>query len=210
MREILLALAAEAARDPSRAARIAEYIADICREADKSEGQIPLGYLYAGAHKLLAIAENLAIETLEPAEGGTPITTTANRPIQIRIPFDVLIIGVGGWAEPNWRGIAAGDGGVAFALPSQAPDYLDTFSTDFQLDGATSFTTDGDDRLMAPAAVTVGTQRRPRPMAWTLRRNQLIAVRFRNILNAFSSAGALGFQLRRVGLCFYALNLEAP
>lgn len=211
-REVLLALASEAARDPSRAAPLARYISQILADSENSEGQLPLGYLYAGAHKFFAIAEDVAPEPLEPTPGAAPITNTRNRPIQIRIPFDVLVIGVAGWAEVDWRSLTAGTG-TSTAFISQAHDYRDFFSCDWELDGKISFITDGQDRLMVPAAVCVGTQLRPRALAWTLRRNQLINVRFRNLLNAFNvpeEQEDITLELRRVSLAFYALNLEAP
>lgn len=208
-REILLSLASEAARDPSRAAPIARYMAELLKEAENSEGQIPLGYLYAGAHKFLAIAEDVAVEPLlEP--GSAPITNTRNLPIEIRIPFDVLIIGVAGWAMLDWTQRDSVAAVVNAAGTSQAVDFRDFFAVDWELDGRVSFTTDGRQRLMTPAAVSVGTQLRPRALAWTLRRNQVISVRFRNLINAFTGVDVDNPNLRRVSLAFYALNLEAP
>jgi len=226
-REALLALANEAARDPSRAARIAGWIADELRDVAKAgETATPAGYLYAPAHKWIAQVRDLAPEFLPtPASSAIPTfsfpgpTKSNAEYTPIRVPFDALIVGVYGWgqliAQPI-DGVVPGELlAVANALPG-AIDGRDMFGISISIDGQASFGTDGRNQLLLPASVVVGTLDKPRPTAWTLRRNQIIGVQFRNLVNVpfnvddFLDPGEGDFFHLRAGVGFLALNLERP
>lgn len=211
--ELWQSIADEAARDPSRAAPLARYLAELLRGAQQSrDGRQPNGYVYAGAHTWIAEREDLAVEPLPPPETAVGITSSATPRIPIKVPFDALVMGVAGWCIPDFRQITSeGGGNLALAALSQSADYRDFFSVRWGLDGEVWFGTDGEQDLMAPAAVVVGSRRSPRPLAWTVRRNQRIMVQFRNILNAYQVPSTPTTpNLRRVALAFYVLNLEAP
>lgn len=217
MREILRSLADEAARDPSRAAPIARYLADLLKQAEESEGRTtPPGYVYAGAHSWSALVDDLAIEPLPTlaAPNAAPIFSTFNEPTIVKVPFDALVIGVSSWGFPKTPVPLPGNEAIAVSLLSScAWEGRDLFSVDWELDGKTAFSSDGRRRMMTPACVATGSRKRPRPMAWTLRRNQRIGVRFRNIMNAmFEGVPDEIYEppLLRVGLTFHALNLDQP
>lgn len=220
-REAALSLALDAARDPSQAARIAAWIAESLRaEQAAGEGAHPPGYLYAGAHRWIARVENLATEPLPPTPGAPPITSSANEPVEIRTSFDALIIGVSGFGvlTPQPRGlnvpITAADLAVAELL-SCARDGRDLFTVEYGLDGQITFGTDGRRQQMYPASVVVGDGPRPRALAWTVRRNQIITVRFRNISNVITSqiaASPIGPPDLRLTaeVAFHVVNMERP
>jgi hypothetical protein len=211
-------LANEAARDPSRAARLAGIIADGLRQiAEQGETAVPDGYLYAPAQTWIVLTNDLDPEPTPP-DGGPALTTSGNPPVIFKVPFDALITGVAGWSIPVAQPIADETTITlaqqqAAAQLSNAKDCRDLFSMSMQLDGQTIFGTDGFSPLMFPASVVVGSRRRPRQMAWTLRRNQTIGIRFRNLTNVpleGISEGTFGpVRLATAAVAFYALNLEA-
>lgn len=222
-RAILQGLAAEAVRDPAHASAYARAVLDELERWRASDGEPlePPGYLYAGARSLIAQVERLPVEPLpeEPiAFGGgpnaVPITTTNNAAIQIKMPVDVFIYGVAGYCRPDvllnddneQEADAAELGGL-----SAAAECRDFFSVAWDIDGETSFSTDGEGRIMTPAAAVVGTRERPRALAWKLRRDQTIGVRFRNIWNAILPRDVEVFPAAptiTAGIVFYAVNLE--
>jgi hypothetical protein len=217
-RESLIALANEAARDPSRAARIAGWIADELRDQAKlGETATPGGYLYAGSHEWIIKAQDLQVEPLpspdQPNVG--PITSSINSFIPLKTPFDALIVGMYGWAEPTpTAGADAPDELALVASLANAEDSRDLFSLAIGTDGQASFGTDGTDQLMFPASTVVGTRMHPRIGAWTVRRNQLIQARFRNITNVpldgISSEVLNPIILKIAAVGFTVLNLGAP
>lgn len=219
MRAQLEALADEAARDPSRAAVIARHIADLIRsEEARGDRSLPYGYIYQGAYQWLAQVDELEPEPLPTPETpkAAPIDSTQNEGVEIRIPFDCLIMGVAGWAQPITR-LAQFNNDIRInaAVGVGFHDGRGLFTCDWELDGRTSFTTTGNRQLMVPAAVTVGTRLRPRPLAWTLRRNQVISVRFRNLMNVWigrieNNPDEYTPPNIAAAVAFYALNLEAP
>lgn len=181
-RNSLIALATEAARDPSRASRLAAWIADELRQ-QKAAGETatPPGYLYQGAFEWIITARDLPVE---PLTGGPPITGSSNPYIPLRVPFDGLIIGMSGWASA--RPVAPdNDEALVAAELASAEDGRDLFSVSIAIDGQASFGTDGHDQLMFPASCVLGTRLHPRAMAWTVRRNQVLQAKFRNITNVY-------------------------
>lgn len=219
-RELWQSLAREAARDPSRAPRIAGYLTDLLRAARSTGGRLPDGYVYAGAYQFVIQAENLAVEPLptDADPNRAPITSTSNNFIPLRVPFDMLIMGIGGWAQP--QGIPQDQSTLVFdeldAVNniSCSPSSRDLFSVEIGLDGQVNFGTDGRNRFMFPASVVVGARNRPRAAAWTVRRNQIIQTRFRNITNVFldgvDPSILIAPNLVTAAVAYYALNLEAP
>lgn len=213
-RDQLIALALEGERDPSRASTIAKWICDELRQQAKQGGtSTPPGYIYAGAQEWIVTANNLAVESLTTV----PLSTSLNEYIPLRVPFDALILGVQGWAEPL---STPGEGSapvnqqfLAASLPS-AEDSRDLFSVSIGIDGQVSFGTDGNRQLMFPASVVVGTRLHPRPMAWTVRRNQLIQAKFRNISNVYLDGVdpqvMAAVVLRSASIGFSVLNLGSP
>lgn len=210
-RKALIALATEAARDPSRASKVAAWIADELRAQQQAgETATPEGYLYQGAHEWLIQADSLVVE---PLTGGPPITSSTNPYIPLRTPFDALIIGVSGWALPAPVAESNTQAFLAANLAS-ADDGRDLFSVSIGVDGQASFGTDGNDQLMFPASTVVGTRLNPRAMAWTVRRNQIIQAKFRNITNLYldgvSSEVMPQLELQTAAICFTVLNLGSP
>lgn len=208
------AIANAAASDPSRAAVLAKIVvAELQAIVDGGETETPNGYLYAPAHTFIVETNNLEVETIPQV----PLTSTGNGRVNFKIPFDCLILGVAGWAQVTATGQTESsptlfDQQTAIQL-SSAEESRDLFSVSWGLDGQIIFSTDGFDPQMYPASVTVGTRKRPRRMAWTLRRNQTLNVQFRNITNVLTdglSAEVFGpVILAKAALAFYALNLEA-
>jgi len=223
-RATLSTLAHHAANDPAHASVYARVVLDqiAAWKAEGGEPQTPPGYLYAGARSIVVRADRLAVEPLPeepPAIGGGPggvaITTTGNDFVQAKMPVDALIYGVSGYAIPNVllndNGAQILDTGELFAF-SAASDGRDLFSAQWNVDGETQFTTDGTNSFMTPAAALVGTRLRPRALAWKLKRDQTIGVRFRNLYNAI--VGRTEEQPDGIAptincaLVFYALDLR--
>lgn len=212
-RELWSSIAHGMAEDPSRAARDADYLATLLEEASATgEARFPPGYQYAGAHTFHAIADDLAVQPLDNPD--LPITSTGSRPIPIKIPFDCLIQGVGGWAFPIFNG--AGNESQFNVLAaeqslSSAIDNRDLFSTAFLLDGDPHFVGNGEESLLAPASTVIGSRNSPRPMAWTLRRGQILSVLFRNIWNVpVPALTVFPYPKLRAVVEFHALNVGPP
>ncbi len=218
-RDLWQALAREAANDPSRAPGIAKYLSDMMRAAEASGGQLPAGYVYEGAYQFVIQAENLAPEVLStPGDIRAPITRSIQPFIPLRVPFDMLIMGFGGWAQPeaipqDQTDLTLNELGAVYLLGC-AQSNRDLFSVELGLDGQVSFGTNGRDELMFPAACVVGARDKPRAAAWTVRRNQIIRARFRNITNVWldglDAAILQPVHLSTAAIALYALNLEAP
>jgi hypothetical protein len=220
-RDTWLAIANEAARDPSRAGRLNAFLLDLVREAKKNGGDAtPPGYLYSAAHQWVVRVRGLDPEPLPTAAfpGRTPITASALDAVPLRTPFTALIIGVCGWALPQASPDAQGVVDVGQQIVSQflstAGAGRDLFSVSFGLDGQVTFGTDGRDVRMFPASTVVGTRLVPRQMAWTVRRNQTIQVKFRNITNVpledTTALQTTPIRLAEAAVNFFALNLERP
>jgi hypothetical protein len=210
VRSLLQTLAGRALAEPERAQELAGLAASLARRMQAEEGSLepPPGYLYAGAHLLRARLRDLDVEPMPPAQGGIPIFTTGRvDPVEIRMPFDVWIYGVSGSAMPSFAGVDPDDL-IGATLLSTAQDGRDLFTVDWQLDGGQAFSTDGRQRMMYPASVTVGTRLVPRPMSWFLQRNQVLGVRFRNMTNAIIPAPFL--RLSECGIAFHAVNRNDP
>jgi hypothetical protein len=209
-RNSLIALATDAARDPSRAARLAAWIADELR-AQKAAGETatPEGYLYQGAFEWVITAEDLAIE---PLTGGPDITSSVNPFIPLRVPFDALIVGMSGWAVARPSTLDTAQAVVAAELAS-AEDGRDLFSLVLGMDGQIQFGTDGHNPLMFPASCVVGTRLHPRIAAWTVRRNQVIQAKFRNMTNLYLdgiNGDTLHTMVVDASVGFTVLNLGSP
>jgi hypothetical protein len=209
-----LSLANQAARDPSRASQLARVLLDKIDTEGRTGGEAPEGYLYAGADTLIAKSRDLVVESLQTRENptGVPIWTTASNEIPIKIPFDCWIYGVAGWSQTR---VLTDAQAVEYSLVGAngplCADGRDLFSVDWNLDGQVGFTTDGRKRMMSPASTSTGTRKRPRRMSWTLRRNQVIGVRFRNLWNAIVSTMPSGFAhpvLAEAAVAFYVVNTE--
>jgi len=220
-RDVWLAIANEAARDPSRSARLMAFLGDLVRAAQRAGGDAtPPQYLYAAAHQWIVRARDLDPEPLPTAAfpARTPITASALDAVPFRIPFTALIVGVAGWAQakgsPDPQGVV--DSGAQFLsqLLPVARAGRDLFSTSIGLDGQVTFGTDGRDVRMFPASTVVGTRLNPRAMAWTVRRNQTIQVKFRNITNVpceqITGLDVAPIRLAEAAVNFFALNLERP
>lgn len=221
LRSYLRALAADAAADPSRAHDIAGHIVRLIDDANDNGGDLPEGYIYAGAHTWEIQADNVTVEPVGNLDSpvGLPLTETSNQPIPLKVPFDGLIMGIAGWAQPqavhledianvNLKQVKA-----SFCL-SRVVDFRDLFSVELGLDGTTTFGTDGNDRMLYPATCVLGSRLSPRPTAWTVRRNQRLQARLRNISNvSLTEVNASIFVpplLSKIVVAFYVLNLEAP
>lgn len=221
-RQALTALVDEAARDPSGARRLLELAAEMVKgELALGDYATPPGYLYAGAHTWVLEVEDLKPESLpsvtDPPPQSLALTTTANQAQPLEVPFDGLILGVAGWATPALpRELPDADAKTAALLVGADPDGRDLFSLDWKLNGETSFVTDGQLSMMEPALALVGTRTRPRPLAWIVRRGDLIAVRFRNLTNVAVPFQVYAQQSEPYGwpiaasLAFLVLNLERP
>lgn len=176
----------------------------------------PPGYLYAGAHSLRARVRDLETEAIPTAQDpGIPLWTTGRAdPVTIRMPFDVWIYGVAGSALIDPVPDPASPDVTLLVSAERVPtarDGRDLFTVDWQLDGDTSYSTDGRQRMMVPASVTVGTRLVPRAMSWMLARNQVLSVRFRSMLNViFPGEAPLFTHLREAGIVFYAVNMNDP
>jgi hypothetical protein len=213
-------LATEAARDPSRASRIYAYLAEVLQEEiDAGAAGHPPRYIYAPGHQWIIQVRDLDPEPLPTPTGfqAAPITQSFTPAIPFRVPFDALLLGVSGWALPEPTQI---DGVITVAALSAAQTLAsadagrDLFTTSIGLDGQITFGTDGHDQLMFPASTVVGTRLKPRVLGWTIRRNQILQVKFRNITNAplggVAPTVVAPLRLAEASLNFHALNLEMP
>jgi len=211
VRDRLSRIARAAIEDPSRAPDLArQALAEI--DADAREAAIaPSGYTYAGAHTLVALVRDLSIEPLPTSAEdltGVPIWTTANQPQQIKVPFDCWIYGVASWA------FLAPSKNFLFLTAPTCAEGRDLVAVDWGLDGFESFSTDGYRRMLCPSSAVCGTRNNPRWLSWKVQRNQLINVRFRNLINAHlppSSTTPTEYPKLAIGaVAFYAVNLEMP
>lgn len=221
LRSYIQALAADAAADPSRARDIAGHIARILADAESNGGDLPEGYMYSGAHTWEIQADNVVVEPVgtPSVPTGLPLTETSNQPIPLKVPFDGLIMGIAGWAQPqaahteDETSVSLSAVRASFCL-SRVIDFRDMFSVEIGLDGTTTFGTDGNDRMLYPASTVVGSRLSPRPTAWTVRRNQRLQARFRNVSNVWLQDIATSYfvppVLSKIVIAFYVLNLEAP
>lgn len=177
----------------------------------------PPGYLYAPAHCWTALAEGILPEPIPTpiAPQAMPLTNTQNPPVQIRTPFDALIVGVAGWAIPQTPlpsqiTVATRQG---MEMLSCSSDGRDLFATRWTLNGDSNYSTDGTAELLEPAAVVVGSRLLPRKLGWLLPRNQVLSVYFRNLSNLLDvvplvAGNPAGFPIS-AAVTFYAVNLEA-
>lgn len=212
-REQLAAAAARALDNPQHAPAVAREILGLIDQMP-GNADVPSDYVYAGAHTWTARIRNLAVENLpEDTPAGSPIWSTTNEAVPIRVPFDALIQGVSGFALPQIED----ESRIGATLgAAQAQDGRDLFAVSWDIDGQTSFVTDGRAPRLVPAACVVGTARNPRAMGWTIRRNQTINVRFRNLMNAIASTAAWEANelsvplLAEASITFHVLNLGAP
>lgn len=212
----LLALVEEAARDPSGARSLLEEAAGLVDRELRTVDAPPEGYVYAGAHTLVARFDTLEVEELPDPDNPQirPLTATVNQPTQIVVPFNCLIEGVSGWATPRVpSGLDSTEINGMLEM-GVCPDGRDLFATMWSTDGNRAYTTDGRFERLEPAAVVVGTRRNPRPLAWRLTRGTLINVYARNLTNAlnpsgFREAGDIGWDLA-VSVQFHLVNLERP
>jgi hypothetical protein len=213
-------LATEIARDPSRASRLCSYLAEVIQEEiDAGAAGHPPGYIYAPGHQWIVKVIDLDPEPLPTTDvpNAAPITSSFAPAIPFRVPFDALLLGVSGWALPEPTpidGVISVNALAAAQQLSSAADGRDLFTTSIGLDGQITFGTDGRDQLMFPASTVVGTRLRPRVLGWTVRRQQILQVKFRNITNAplggVASSVVAPLRLSEASLNFHALNLEMP
>lgn len=207
-REELSRLALEAARNPATSPdRVRQMLSEL--EAASAEDQrLPPGYLYAGATRLRARFDAVAVEPL-PTDVAPAIELwqTANLPNLIRVPFDCICIGVSGSAS-----IIFGDSGEELFYSLQASaDLRSIFAVGWQVDGNRIYQSDGQDTYVLPASTVVGTGRFPRPMAWELQTGQRLQLRVRNLLNVFTdgqAAAPLTFPRINCEICFYLTEKE--
>lgn len=214
-RETWLSLAADAARDPSQASRIAAWLGDELRRARAAgEAESVPGYLYAGAHRWISRVSGLLPEPLPPALGAPPLTGSSNEPIEIRTSFDGLVFAASGWAVATpvpIDGVITPERLEAAELLSCARDGRDLFTIEIGLDGAITFGTDGRVRLMQPGSVVLGSALSPRMLAWTLRRNQILTTRIRNVTNVVTeNLPSLGDFSLTVEVTYHVINMERP
>lgn len=215
-RQTWVSLANQAARDPSRASQIAKVLLDKIDTEGRTADVAPDGYLYAGADTFIARTRNLVVESLQSQSNptGVPIWTSAAAAIPIKIPFDCWIYGVAGWAQTQTPVTGTSQLTAHPNVATSAPlcaDGRDLFACDLGLDGLITFGTDGRGAKMLPASSIVGTRLRPRRMSWTLRRNQVINVRFRNLWNAIVPAMPAGVEfpvLAEAAVAFYVVDTE--
>jgi len=212
IRDRLSRIARAAIEDPSRAPDLARQALAEIDSASREAAIAPSGYTYAGAHTLVALVRDLAVEPLPTTaedRTGVPIWTTANQPQQIKVPFDCWIYGVASW------GVLAIAEDFFFLTPNCA-EGRDLVAVDWGLDGFESFTTDGYRRMLVPSSAVCGTRNHPRALSWKVQRNQLINVRFRNLINAHvpqppPPAQPIAYPNLAIGaVAFYAVNMEMP
>lgn len=220
-RSALLALADEAARDPSGSRRLLELASSMLQQQmQRGDYAMPTGYIYAGAHTWIASFEQVLPEPLpdatDPVPGRNDLTNTANGAQIIEVPFDALILGVSGWASPSIDTTLSDSEQEGVLLMSTNPEGRDLFSVDWNLNGKVYYSTDGRVDLMQPAAAVLGTRTLPRSLGWVVQRNARINVRVRNVTNVAAPFAFFGQQAEpfgwpiNVGVGFHALNLERP
>lgn len=212
----LLALAQQAADDPSGARRLLEQAAAIVDHELRTAALPPDGYVYAGAHTLVAVFDELQVEDLPDPDHPEirPLTATVNRPQQLKVPFDCIILGVSGWATPK---LPVGPSEIqlnGLTEMGASPDGRDLFAIMWSTDGRTDYSTDGRTDMLEPAAAVLGTRRNPRPLAWQPGRGTLINVHARNLTNVINPTGFSegldpGWTLT-VAVEFHLVNLETP
>jgi hypothetical protein len=203
-----MALADRAAMDPSLAQDAARRLAaEIAAAIDAGEWDaVPWGYLYAGAHKLVATVENLAVEPIAPPPA--PQLTQTSNPTQVtwRIPFDCFAFAISAYARPQF---APAGGGAVDGWPFElggALDGRDLFSVRWTLNGTDDYISTGYQSVMLPASLVTGTGLRPRPIAWQLGRRDTLGFQFRNLTNAFGSPFAV--PLAEANVTIAVLRME--
>ena len=212
----LLALAQQAAADPSGGRRLLEQAAAIVDQELQTAALPPDGYVYAGAHTLVAMFDELLVEDLPDPDHPEirPLTATVNRPQQVKVPFNCIILGVSGWAIPHLPTELTAVQLNGLLEMGASPDGRDLFAVMWSTDGRTDYSTDGRTERLEPAAAVLGTRRNPRPLAWQPGRDTLINVYARNLTNVVSpTAISEGFDpgwALTVAVEFHLVNLETP
>lgn len=216
-RAALLALVDQAARDPSAARSLLERATHLVdAELMRGATRAPDGYMYAGAHTLVALFDDLEVEPLPDPDhpDRNPLTSTTNRPRQLEVPFNCVILGVSGWAAPVLPTTLDAEQLLGLLEMGGADDGRDLFSVMWSTDGRTDYTTDGREDRLEPAACMLGPRRNPRPLGWQPGRGTLINVKARNLTNVVNPSGFVaevdpGWNLN-VGVAFHLVNLETP
>jgi hypothetical protein len=211
----LLALVDQAAADPSSARRLLEQAQFLVDQELRTEQLPPDGYVYSGAHTLIAKFDQVNVEDLPDEDNPQirPLSQTTNDPEEINVPFDMLIQGVSAWAIPELpTGLESLylKGILEFGANS---DGRDLFSLAWGLDGDNLYCTDGWKAHMQPAASLVGTRANPRPLAWMPGRGRIINVWARNLTNVvcptvYASETPIGWPLS-ITVEFHGVKLEA-
>lgn len=213
----LLALADEASRDPSGSRPLVEQIAAMAAEGmQNGELDCPPGYLYAPGLDWIALAEVVHPEPLPTPTNpqAMPLTSTQNKAVTIKVPWNALVVGVAGWSVlqvPFPSQIAYADR-IGLEHLATVDDGRGMFATRWDLNGKTNYSTDGQNELLEPAAVVTGTGRNRRKLAWRVARNQIINVYFRNLSNVLLPVPLVsktepGWDIA-AAVAFYAINLE--
>jgi hypothetical protein len=211
----LLALVDQAAADPSSARRLLERAQFLVDQELRTAKLPPDGYVYAGAHTLVAKFDTLEVEDLpDPNDPRIrPLSQTTNDPEEIKIPFDMLIQGVSAWAIPELPTSIDATQLQGVLQMGVAPDGRDLFSLAWGLDGDNLYCTDGWKSHLLPAGCMVGTRANPRPLAWMPGRGRILNVWARNLTNAicptaYASEIDIGWPLS-VTVEFHGVKLEA-
>lgn len=214
-RSRLLALVDEAAADPSSARRLLQEAQQLVDLELRTERLPPDGYVYAGAHHLIAKFDRVSVEPLPDEDDPQirPLSQTTNDPRMVEIPYNMLIEGVSAWAIPilpTWADASELKGILEMGANA---DGRDLFSLSWGVDGDNLYTTDGWRSHLEPAAAIVGTRRRPRPLAWMPERDRILNVWVRNLTNAlnpsgFASERPAGWDLS-ITVEFHGVKLEA-
>jgi hypothetical protein len=212
----LLALIDQAARDPSSASRLLEQARLWIDQELETSRLPPDGYMYAGAHTLVASWDELGVEELpDPSDSASQqLTATNNPPYPLKVPFDALIQGVSGWAIPKLPSGLDLESLNGILEMGACMDGRDLFAVMWNTDGKIDYGTDGRHKLLEPAPAVLGTRRRPRPLGWKVRRGTRLNVYARNLTNLFNPSGfnegfAPGWTIS-VAVEFHLLNRETP
>lgn len=206
--------------DPSRAPAIAVYMLTLLEGVPNG---VPPGYVYHGAHKLVSRIRDLEPPLLDGAgvaNSDVPLVLQLGMGLpgdQIKVPFDCIVIGVGGRAAPV--PVETEDQAIYTAQVGMVPEFSQAgrslFAVSWNLDGVEEYATDGRSPQLAPAVNMIGTQALPRALYWELQRNQRIVVSYKSLMSTAYGPPELmpdGFVLPNINadVCFYVLNIESP